>query len=133
ATQSLPCATDPVVTAQNGNPFRLQRMVVAGHTVVLPSGGKIMDAAVDVARRNLLLANMTRDRIEVFRLESQRFASFIPVGSEPWGLNINRTGDTLLVANSGGTNVSSVYLGPISGDGPMFEVPQARFLTPDVR
>jgi hypothetical protein len=133
ATQSLPCSTEGFVTAQSANPFRLTRMVVAGHTVVLPAGGKIMDAAVDVTRRNLMLANMTRDRIEVFRLESERFGNFIPVGSEPWGLNINRTGDTLLVANSGGTNVSSVYLGPISGAGPMFEVPQARFLTPDVR
>jgi hypothetical protein len=133
ATQSLPCTTEGFVTAQSSTPFRYTRSVVGGRTVVLPAGGRIMDAAVDVPRRNLLLSNIQRDRIEVFRLESEQFGSFIPVGSQPWGIGINRSGDTLLVANSGGTNVSSVYLGPNSGTGPMFEVPQARFLTPDVR
>jgi hypothetical protein len=133
-TQSLPCVNDGgTVTAQGANAFRYTRAVVGGRTVTLPEGGRIMDAAVDTVRRNLLLSNIQRDRIEVFRLESERFTTFIPVGSQPWGLGINRTGDTLLVANSGGTNVSSVYLGPLNGLGPAFEVPQARFLTPDVR
>jgi hypothetical protein len=34
------------------------------------------------------------------------------VGSQPWGLALGRTSDTLLVANSGGTNISVVALGP---------------------
>jgi DNA-binding beta-propeller fold protein YncE len=133
-TQSLPCLDDGgTVTPQGASPFRYTRSVVGGRTVTLPAGGRIMDAAVDTVRKNLLLSNILRDRIEVFRLEGERFTTFIPVGSQPWGLGINRTGDTLLVANSGGTNVSSVYLGPRNGLGPMLEVPQARFLTPDVR
>jgi hypothetical protein len=132
--QSLPCTTDAggaiIVAGSNG--FRYTRSVVAGRTVVLPAGGKIMDAAVDVPRRNLLLSNIQRDRIEIFRLTEERFTQFIPVGSQPWGVAMNRTGDTLLVANSGGTNVSAVYLGPVNGTGTAFEVPQSRFLTPDV-
>ena len=35
----------------------------------------------------------------------------IPVGSLPWGLAIGNHTDTLLVANSGGTNISRVYIG----------------------
>jgi hypothetical protein len=132
--QSISCATEGgVVTAQGATAFRYTRQVVGGRTVTLPAGGRIMDAAVDTVRKNLLLSNISRDRIEVFRLEAEQFSTFIPVGSQPWGLGVNRNGDTLLVANSGGTNVSSVYLGPLNGLGPAFEVPHARFLTPDVR
>jgi hypothetical protein len=120
------------VTATGRTGFRLNRTVVAGRTIVLPVGGLIMDAAVDTVRRNIYLSNLERDRIEVFRLESEQFQTFVPVGSEPWGVALNRTGDTLLVANSGGTNVTKVFLGPNSGEGPAFEVPEARFLTPDV-
>jgi hypothetical protein len=134
-TQSLPCTVDAAsggVTVAQSTPFRFTRGIVAGKTVMLPAGGRIMDAAVDVPRRNLLLSNIQRDRIEVFRLTTERFSQFIPVGSQPWGIAINRTGDSLLVSNSGGTNVSAVYLGPLSGEGPAFEVPGSRFLTPDV-
>ena len=68
---------------------RVLRAVVAGTTVLLPSGGKIMDAVVDTLRRNLLLSNIERDRIEVFRLQDEKFLTAIPVGSEPWGLTLN--------------------------------------------
>ena len=134
-SQSLVCVTgtNGAVTAQSRAGVRTTRPVVAGRTVTLPAGGRIMDAAVDTVRKNLLLSNITRDRIEIFRLETEQFQSFVPVGSQPWGVALNREGDTLLVANSGGTNVTSVYLGPTSGAGPAFEVPGARFLTPDVR
>jgi hypothetical protein len=132
--QSLPCVPGAggAVNVAGSNGFRYTRSVVAGRTVMLPAGGKIMDAAVDVPRRNLMLSNIQRDRIEIFKLSEERFTQFIPVGSQPWGVAMNRTGDTLLVANSGGTNVSAVFLGPVSGTGTAFEVPQSRFLTPDV-
>ncbi len=132
--QSLECATGAggAVTAEGRSGFRLTRSVVAGRTVTLPAGGLIMDAAVDSRRRNLLLSNILRDRVEVFRLQTEEFSDFVPVGSEPWGLALNRDGDTLLVANSGGTNVTAVFLGPDDGQGPAAEVPGSRFLTPDV-
>ena len=91
-----------------GVPF--DRVVASGRTVELPTGGLIMDAAVDTLRRNLLLTNMGRNRVEVFRLDTETFGSAIGVGSEPWGLTLDRSGDRLLVANSGGTNVSIVDL-----------------------
>lgn len=140
---SLPCGnlTTGETVAQDRTGERLTRSVVAGLTVRLPAGGTIMDAVVDTTRRNLLLSNFDRDRIEVFRLQDETFLTAIPVGSEPWGLTLNNCpplsptagcGDTLIVGNSGGTNLSNVYLGPSDGLGPAFEDANRRFLTPDV-
>ena len=132
--QSLACTTGAggEISAEGRTGFRLNRTVVAGRTFNLPAGGRIMDAVIDTVRRDLFLSNQARDRIEVFRLETEQFHSFVPVGSEPWGVTLNRDGDTLLVANSGGTNITKVFLGPTDGLGPFGEVPEARFLTPDV-
>ena len=140
---AFPCGTlaggETVADDRTGD--RVTRSVVAGNTVLLPAGGKIMDAVVDTLRRNLLLSNIRRDRIEVFRLQDESFITAVPVGSEPWGLTLNHCaplspspgcGDTLIVANSGGTNLSMVYLGPDDGLGPAFEDASRRFLTPDV-
>ncbi|NNF37611.1 MAG: hypothetical protein HKN71_03020 [Gemmatimonadetes bacterium] len=105
---------------------RLNRAHVSGRTVQLPSGGLIMDAAVDTARRNLFLSNLTRNRVELFRLDSESFGPPVGVGSEPWGLAFSRDGDSLWVANSGGTNLSVIDLEQER------EVESNRFLTPDV-
>ena len=141
-------AANPCLTLSGGQTVadnrpggRVIRPIVAGSTVLLPSGGTILDAVVDTLRRNLLLSNLDRDRIEVFRLQDEEFLTSIPVGSEPWGLTLNACaplspaagcGDTLIVGNSGGTNLSMVYLGPDDGLGPAAEDPSRRFLTPDV-
>lgn len=105
---------------------RISRVHVAGRTVALPSGGLIMDAAVDTARRNLFLSNLSRNRVELFRLDTEQFGPSIGVGSEPWGLAFTRDGDSLWVANSGGTNLSVIDLDRER------EVESNRFLTPDV-
>ena len=141
-------AANPCLTLSGGQTVadsrvgdRVLRPIVAGATVLLPSGGTILDAVVDTLRRNLLLSNIGRDRIEVFRLQDEVFLTSIPVGSKPWGLTLNSCaplspaagcGDTLIVANSGGTNLSMVYLGPDDGLGPAFEDDTQRFLTPDL-
>jgi DNA-binding beta-propeller fold protein YncE len=124
---NLPCGTLPggEIAAEDRNGFNIIRVMSSGRTVELPSGGQIMDAAVDTLRRNLLLSNMERNRVEIFRLESEEFGPAIGVGSEPWGLTIDRSGDQLLVANSGGTNVSVVDLALER------EVEQERFFAPD--
>lgn len=114
------------VTATGRTGLRLTRPHVAGRTVALPGGGLIMDAAVDTARRNLFLSNLTRNRVELFRLDSETFGPPIGVGSEPWGLAFTRDGDSLWVANSGGTNLSVIDLDRER------EVESNRFLTPDV-
>jgi hypothetical protein len=123
----LPCGTLPggEIAAEERNGFSITRVMASGRTVELPSGGQIMDAAVDTLRRNLLLSNMERNRVEIFLLDSEEFGPAIGVGSEPWGLTIDRSGDQLLVANSGGTNVSVVDLELGR------EVEQERFFAPD--
>ncbi len=137
---ALPCAAVPTgqTAALNLSGLRDERVIVAGRTVLLPTGGLIMDAAVDTARGNLYLSNHARDRIEIFRLAEEDFLEAVPVGSEPWGLAMHPCyvsvplpgcGDSLWVANSGGTNVSVLDL--VSGATP-FEQPGRRFLTPDV-
>lgn len=123
------------IQAQDREGFSFTLVVVAGQTVLLPEGsggttgnpvGMIMDAAVDTARRNLFLANQAAGRVEVFRLDSEEFGTAIGVGSQPWGLAFSRNGDSLWVANSGGTNFSVVDLNAER------EVEDDRLLTPDV-
>lgn len=96
---------------------RLTRSIVDGKTVFLPQGGTIADAVVDPdpQRPFLILSNIDRDRLEIFDLLDEEFGRAVLVGAEPWGLAFNRFHtDTLLVANSGGTNVSRVFMA--SGD-----------------
>ncbi len=124
---NAPCGTLPTgQTAAEGGPgVRLTRVIVAGSTVALPTGGMIMDAVVDTVRNNLLLSNLERNRVEVFRLGTEQFGPAIGVGSEPWGLTLDRSGNQLLVANSGGTNISVVDLDQER------ELEQQRFFAPD--
>jgi len=99
---------------------------VAGRTVLLPAGGRVLDAVVDTARRNLFLSNVEVGQVEVFRLDTEEFGTAIGVGSQPIGLDITRDGDSLWVANGGGTNFSVIDLGTER------EVENDRFFTPDV-
>ena len=125
--------------AQDRTGQRLIRVIVGGSTVLLPSGGTILDGVIDPVRRNLYLSNFDLNRIEVFRLEEEAFLPAVAVGSQPWGLALNNCygaaspgcGDTLLVANSGGTNITSIDLGPLSGASSGAEDPGNRILTPD--
>ena len=111
--------------------LRLTRIIVAGRTVLLPTGGRIMDAVMDTIRGKLYLSNIDRDRIEIFQLASETFQTAAAVGSKPWGLTMNRGEDTLLVANSGGVNVSMVDLNPGGLGGVPVEDPGRRLITPD--
>lgn len=126
-SQELDCGTLPTGerSAEGRSGLRLDHVVVSGRTVALPSGGRIMDAVVDSARKNLLLSNLARNRVEIFRLDTEEFGPAIGVGSEPWGMTLDRSGDQLLVANSGGTNISIVDLEQER------ELEQQRFFAPD--
>ncbi len=90
--------------------------IVAGYTNPLPNGGKIADALYFPRNDRLYLTNIERNQVEVFNLADSAFKAAINVGSRPWGVSAwprNRDGvmgDTLLVANSGGTNISYVNL-----------------------
>jgi hypothetical protein len=98
--------------------------VVAGATRPLPSGGSVADALYHPRHDRLYLTNIERNRLEVFAFADSSFKASISVGSRPWGIavwprdrngTIQSMGDTLLVANSGGTSISYVDLTATSG------------------
>lgn len=95
--------------------------VVAGATRPLPSGGAVADALYHPRHDRLYLTNIERNRVEVFAFADSLFKASIPVGSRPWGITpwprdrSGTMGDTLLVANSGGTSISYVDLTATSG------------------
>jgi hypothetical protein len=92
-------------------------LVVYGRTFALPAArpGAIADILVDTINRNVFLSNIQAGRLEVFQEGSAAFdPNGVVVGSQPWGMALSRTAvahDTLYVANSGGTNLSRVYIG----------------------
>ena len=90
--------------------------IVAGYTNPLPDGGQVADALYFPRNDRLYLTNIERNQLEVYNLADSAFKAAIVVGSRPWGIAgwpRNRDGvmgDTLLIANSGGTNISYVDL-----------------------
>jgi hypothetical protein len=89
-------------------------LLVYGRTYALPHDGTVGDIVVDAARGNVFLSNTNFNLLDVWQSSAggRGFASSsIPVGSLPWGMFISNNPDTLLVANSGGTNISRVYIG----------------------
>ena len=89
-------------------------VVVAGLTTPLAAGGRVADALYHPTTNSIYLSNIERNELDVFNLNDSTFHTPIQVGSRPWGLSAwprdrNGTmGDTLLVANSGGTLISYV-------------------------
>ena len=114
------------VTASNPNPltaFVDSTLIVFGRTYPVPTtrSGTIADVVVDRNRGNVFVSNLSAGRLEVWQQSAKAFdANGIFVGSEPWGMTMSRTapaGDTLYVANSGGTNLSRVYIGAATPSG----------------
>jgi hypothetical protein len=96
------------------NALRDSTLVVYGRTFALPHQGIVGDVAIDATRGNVFVSNTAFNLLEVWQTTGQArgFASTgIPVGSLPWGLAVSNNPDTLLVANSGGTNISRVFIG----------------------
>lgn len=110
--------------------------VVAGVTRPLPFGGQVADALYHAGKDRLYLTNIARNQVEVFNLSDSSFKTPIIVGSRPWGITAwprdrNGTmGDTLLVANSGGTQISYVDLNTGFGGGSGSEV--FRYMLPNI-
>lgn len=89
--------------------------IVEGRTVPLPSGGQVADAVYNSNLNEVYLTNFALNRLEIFEVASQTFdPTGIFVGSRPWGIalwprdTLGNNADTVLVANSGGTNISVV-------------------------
>jgi len=92
--------------------FSDSSLIVFGHTYALPRSGIVGDIAVDEGLGNVFLSNMSFNRLEVWQVGTGAFyAPGIAVGSAPWGLARAVANDSLLVANSGGTNISKVFIG----------------------
>jgi hypothetical protein len=91
-------------------------LVVAGVTTPLPEGGDIADAIYNRNLNEVWLTNRTLNQLEVFQVVDTTFATPVPVGARPWGIALwprNTAGDhddTVVVANSGGTNFSIVNM-----------------------
>ncbi len=112
SANSLPCTSGTPVLAQGIDGGLVERLIVAGRTVGFPQGALIADAVVDTLRELLLLSDFDFGIVRPFDLRNEVFVGSVPVGSSPWGLNIDLSQDQLLVSNSGGTNISVVGLGP---------------------
>jgi hypothetical protein len=130
---NLPYTTFPTtayiqVFAQNSNGVRAYAKlasgadridtvtVVAGVTRPLPFGGQVADALYHSGKDRLYLTNIARNQVEVFNLADSSFKAPVIVGSRPWGIapwprdRNGAMGDTLLIANSGGTDISYIDL-----------------------
>lgn len=105
-------------------------IVVYGTTFPIPNtpaNAPMGDVVVDPVHGNVFLSNINYNRLEVWHNASKTFGTSIPVGSQPWGMAFSNNPDTLYVANSGGTNLSRVYV----GSGTMGEDLPHRMLTRD--
>jgi len=92
-----------------------------GLTTALPAGSLGADIAVDngSGRSRVYVSNMTKNELEAFDYSVGAISKLPPVsvGAQPWGMVIDNSGSFLLVANSGGTNISRVDLGSRSETG----------------
>lgn len=94
--------------------------LVAGVTVPLPRGGKIADAIFNANRNELYMTNPSLSRVEIFQVANTSFvATGIPTaGPAPWGIalfprdTLGNYRDTIVVANSGGTELSVIDVSP---------------------
>ena len=91
-------------------------LIVYGQTFPLLRDGTVGDMQVDTVRSRVLISNMNANRLEVWENSTRAFdVNGVAVGSQPWGMALSVHRDTLLVANSGGTNISRVFLGTVGG------------------
>jgi hypothetical protein len=89
-----------------------------GHTTALPAGSLGADIAVDTVRSRVYVSNINKNELEAYDYGAtlSKLAP-VSVGAQPWGMAIDNSGSMLLVANSGGTNISRVDLGTRSETG----------------
>ena len=95
-------------------------VVVAGLTRPFPlAGSQIADAIFNANRNELYLTNPALSRLEIFQVANTSFvAAGVPTaGPQPWGIalwprdTLGAYGDTVVVANSGGTQLAVIDVG----------------------
>lgn len=94
-------------------------LVAYGRTFGLPRNGVAGDLTVNPTTGHVFVSNTRFNRLEVWQASSSSFdANGVAVGAEPWGMTISATNpNELLVANSGGTNISRVNIGSATVSG----------------
>ena len=99
------------LTVASAGAAQIPVTAVVGRTTRFPTSTIVVgDLQVDTLRSRAYLSNRLSNHLHVFNPTDFGWEGDVTVGSEPWGLHINTGGDTLLVANSGGTSVSRVSL-----------------------
>jgi hypothetical protein len=126
--QSLACAPGPDGSRLSTGAGRLEVVFVARGTTVLRPNPNDVIADLVADSTHVFLSNFSRNRVEVLPIGSTTYGPAVTVGSQPWGLALGRTRDTLFVANSGGTNISAV---PVRTGLPFMEDQGARIFTPN--
>lgn len=107
---SLAAGIGTPVTAR-ANAFRDTTLITYGRTFSPPRVGVNGDLAVDPVRGNVFVSNTGFNLLEIWNNTSKTFAaSGVQVGSQPWGLFVDPSGDTLIVGNSGSTTISKVNM-----------------------
>ncbi|HEX9610380.1 MAG TPA: hypothetical protein VF978_00745, partial [Gemmatimonadales bacterium] len=95
-------------------------IVVGGVTIALPAGGQIADAIFNANLNELYLTNPVKNRVEIFQVANSTFVATgisTPVPG-PWGIalwprdTLGNYGDSIVVANSGGTSLSIIDVRP---------------------
>src|SRR5687767_4933178 len=82
-----------------------------GLTYAMPLNSLGADIAVDTVRRTVYVSNINKNQLEAWSYSSTLSPlAAVSVGAMPWGMTIDNSGSLLLVANSGGTNISMVNL-----------------------
>ena len=82
-----------------------------GLTYALPPNSLGADIAVDTVRRTVFVSNINKNELEAWSYGSTLSPlPAVSVGAMPWGMTVDNSGSLLLVANSGGTNISMVNL-----------------------
>jgi hypothetical protein len=95
-------------------------IVVSGVTRALPFGGRIADAIFNGNDSSLYLTNPALGRVEIFQVANTAFvnAGIPTAGPQPWGIalwprdTLGNYGDSVVVANSGGTELSIIDVRP---------------------
>lgn len=97
-------------------------LLVYGITYLLPAGSVGADIAIDTnaTRKRVFISDIAKGGVFVWEDSSATRATpglrptKISVGSQPWGMATDTSGNLLFVANSGGTNIDVVDLNTLT-------------------
>src|SRR5439155_553433 len=122
--QTSPITVTILSVANDNTPPQIEQFLTlrpeANATMTLPFGGRIVDAIYSANQRELYLTNPSLSRVEIFQAANSTFvtAGIPTAGPQPWGIalwprdTLGAYGDSIVVANSGGTQLSIIDVSP---------------------